>query len=271
MIIKDSQPICDLETWLRLAGPKTKEQWKDGRSAKESARAWLERTPACVPPEIEQALSAHPDFGTILPGWSAEPEARVAFDSFGGEPSNLDVLLTAEDEEGQLVIAVEAKADEPFGYTVEKTLCQARQRKAENPRSRGVDRLEQLAEAILGVPGDRLPEVGELRYQLLTASAAALAEAQRRCVRRAVLIIHEFATDQTSCQKHLDNAEDLNAFVRRLSAGVVTTVAEGTVRGSFDLPGHPLIDSPIRFYIGKAVRTCGAAANNPARGSGRAS
>ncbi|MCY3736255.1 MAG: hypothetical protein OXG13_07615 [Gemmatimonadaceae bacterium] len=229
-------------------------QWKDGRSAKESARAWLERAPDCVPAEIEQALSAHPDFGTILPGWSAEPEARVAFDSFGGEPSNLDVLLTTSDEEGQLVIAVEAKADEPFGNTVEKTLCQARKRKAENPASRGVDRVEQLAAAILGVPGHKLPEVGELRYQLLTASAAALAEAQRRCVGRAVLIIHEFASDQTSCQKHLENAEDLNAFVTKLSDGEVTSVAEGTVRGPFELPGHPLIDSQIRFYIGKAVR-----------------
>ena len=31
-------------------------------------------------------------------------------------------------------------------------------------------------------------------------------------------------------------------------------MAEGTVRGPLELPGHPLIDSPIRFYIGKAVR-----------------
>ena len=254
MLGKGGESISCLETWLRLAGPKTMKQWKDGRSAKESARAWLERAPDCVPAEIEQALSAHPDFGTILPGWSAEPEARVAFDSFGGEPSNLDVLLTAADEEGQLVIAVEAKADEPFGHTVEKTLCQARKRKAENPTSRGVDRVEQLAESILGVPGHRLPEVGKLRYQLLTASAAALAEAQRRYARRAVVVIHEFKTGRTTDQRHLENEEDLNAFVRRLSDGAVTTVAEGTVRGPFELPGHPLIGSPIRFYIGKAVR-----------------
>ena len=101
MITKSGQPICDLEAWHRLAGPKDPtKHWKDGRSAKESARAWLERAPDCVPAEIEKALSAHPDFGRILPGWSAEPEARVAFDSFRGEPANLDVLLKARDEEG---------------------------------------------------------------------------------------------------------------------------------------------------------------------------
>ena len=158
------------------------------------------------------------------------------------------------------MIAVEAKADETFGKTVEDTLREACKRKAKIPQSRGVDRLEQLSEAILGVPADRLPEVGKLRYQLLTASAAALAEAQRKCARRAVVIIHEFVTDLTSDQKHCGNAKDLNAFVHMVSEGVVTTVAEGTVRGPFELPGHPLIHSPIRFYIGKAVRnlrSCG--------------
>ena len=255
MICKGGKPIRCLETWQALAGPKKPEQqWKDGRSAKESARAWLRCSPARVPAEIEQALSTHCDFGRIHNGWSAEPEARVPFDAFRGEPPNLDVLLTAEDEKGPLVIAVEAKADEPFGNTVEKTLCQASKRRAERPASRGVDRIENLAAAILGVPGDRLPEVGNLRYQLLTASAAALAEAQRRAACRAVLIIHEFVTGKTTDQRHIDNAKDLNAFVCRLSDGEVTTVAEGTVRGPFELPGQPLIHSPIRLYIGKAVR-----------------
>ena len=174
--------------------------------------------------------------------------------AFRGEPPNLDVLFTAEDEKGPLVIAVEAKADEPFGKTVEDTLCQARKRKEENPRSQGMARLEQLAGAILGIPRDRLAEAGELRYQLLTASAAALAEAQRQSASRAVLIIHEFVTDRTSDQKHLDNAKDLDAFVCKLSDSAVTTVGEGTVKGPFELPGHPLIHSPIRLHIGKAVR-----------------
>ena len=152
------------------------------------------------------------------------------------------------------MIAVEAKADETFGKTLEDTLKEARKRKAETPGSKGVDRLKQLAAAILGVPGDRLPEVGKLRYQLLTASAAALAEAQRESVRRAVVIIHEFVTGKTTDERHHENAEDLNAFVGGLPDGVVTTVEEGTVQGPFELPGHPLFHSPIPFYIGKAVR-----------------
>ena len=191
----------------------------------------------------------NPDFGSIRPGWSAEPEALVRFDEFRG-PANIDVLLLAEDDKGPIVIAVEAKADEPFGKTVEKTLRAAAKRREKNPRSKGVTRLEQLAAAVLGVPGDRLTEIKSLRYQLLTVSAAALAEAQRESAHRAVVIIHEFVTARTCDSKHRDNANDLDAFVLRLSQGAVTTVATGTVQGPLELPGHPL----IQFYIGKAVR-----------------
>ena len=199
MIKKGSETISDLETWFRLSGLK-EVHWKDGRSAKECARAWLELNPDCVPAEISQALNPHPDFGRILPGWSAEPEARVDFDSFRGNTSNIDVLLTARDESGPLVIAVEAKADETFGNTVEDTLRAAVEQKAKKPKSKRVDRLEQLAASLFGVPRERLAEVGKLRYQLLTASAAALAEAQCQWARRAVLIIHEFVTALTSDQ-----------------------------------------------------------------------
>ena len=261
--LQQVQSISDLETWRRVAGPKKEDQWQDGRSAKECARAWLELNPDYVPAEISQALCGHPDLGRILPGWSAEPEARIRFDSCRGEPSNLDVLLTVEDEGGPLVIAVEAKADEPFGKDRRGHLREVSERRAKNPRSQGVARLEQLAAAILGVPGDRLPEVGKLRYQLLTASAAALAEAQRQSAHRTVVIIQEFVTARTSDQKHHDNAKDLNAFVHKLSDGVVATVAEGTVRGPLELPGHALIDSPIQFYIGKVVRNLRSSGDLP--------
>ena len=62
------------------------------------------------------------------------------------------------------MIAVEAKADESFGATLAATSRAASKRKAENPRSKGLDRLERLAEVVLGVPGDPFPPefVGDL-------------------------------------------------------------------------------------------------------------
>ena len=153
MISKKGEPLEDLETWRVLAGPKSEGQWRDGRSAKEAARAWIELAPASLPTEILQALRSHADL-RLIDEWSAEPEARITFDSFGGEPANLDLMVHARDEFGSLVIAVEAKADESFGATLAGTFRSASKRTAKNPRSKGLDRLERLAVAILGVPGE---------------------------------------------------------------------------------------------------------------------
>ena len=123
-----------------------------------------------------------------------------------------------------------------------------------NPRSKGSDRLESLAGAILGVPRDELTQVSMLRYQLLTAAAAGIAEARRRSVSRAVLLIHEFVTGRTSDHKHAANAEDLDAFVQHISGGRVGGVKAGSVCGPFELPGDGETDAVVRFYVGKAVR-----------------
>lgn len=252
MITRKEQVVADLESWYRLAAPRRNVHWKDGRSAKESARAWIGASPELVPNEIHATLTLHPDFCPIEE-WTAEPEARVPFDSFRGEPSNVDVLLLARDQSGPFVVAVEAKADETFGATLETTAQAAKKRLSENPRSRGLKRLEQLTQAILGVP---LPEadVGRFRYQLLTASAAALAEAERRSADRAVLLVHEFVTDRTSDELHGANARDLDSFVLRISGGAIDSLRAGELAGPFQLRGEPLVSRPVSFYVGKAVR-----------------
>ena len=218
-----------------------------------AARAWIELAPGSLPPEVVEALHSHEDLGQIAE-WSAEPEARIFFDSFGGEPANLDLIVHARDGVGSLVIAVEAKADEPFGLTLAQTFRAASKRKAEKPRSKGLDRLERLAKTVLGVPGDELTRIDTLRYQLLTATAAAVAEAQRQSAGRAVLLIHEFVTDKTSDEKHAANARDLDAFVRHISGGVIEGVEAGTVCGPFELPGVREAGSGVRFYVGRGVR-----------------
>ena len=94
-IHKNGRILDTLDSWFEHAGPKSAHQWKDGRSAKESGRAWIEA--GGIPPAIRSCIESHPDFGEIR-AWSAEPEAQVRFDRLRGEPSNLDVLLLIEDE-----------------------------------------------------------------------------------------------------------------------------------------------------------------------------
>ena len=74
-IVKDGLPITSLEDWFDRAGPKSPGHWKDGRSAKETARAWLGTGVLALPQEIESLLARSPYFGQPHK-WEAEPEAR---------------------------------------------------------------------------------------------------------------------------------------------------------------------------------------------------
>lgn len=251
-ICKGGAPIDNLEQWKDVAPPKNPEkQWVDERSAMELARAWLEKAPAAMPPEVVAVLRSHPDFSAIR-SWIAEPEALQRFDDFPGEPRNTDLAVKVDDEAGAYLLSVEGKADEPFGETIERTLDAARTRLAANPRSNGVRRITQLLEAIVGSPD--CERYGNLRYQLLTATAGALCEAERKGCRRAVVLIHEFLTRKTDDQKHDSNAADLDRFVADLSGGHVNRVVPGQLFGPFFVPGYPLTSTRIALYLAKVVR-----------------
>jgi len=252
-IFKNQTEVTSLHEWERLASPKSPDQWVDGRSAKESARAWLEGGGVELPAEVGAALAAHPAFGPVHT-WVAEPEAKLRFDTFAGEPRNSDLAVYGQDAHGPYLMAVEAKADESFAETAADTLAAALERYLENERSNGLVRVQQLSQALLGPrkPGD--PQIKELRYQLLTASAGALCEAERLGYSRALLLIHEFFTDKTSDENHRRNATDLDRYLQRLSHGDITTLGFGEICGPFTVPGVPLLNSSVKFFVGKVSR-----------------
>lgn len=252
-IMKDGVELLSLRDWQEKAGPKSKDQWKQGRSAMEVARAWLEGGGTELPIEVSTAILAHPNFGCIQ-SWLAVPEAKLRFDDFPGEPRNSDLVVYAADSHGPYIIGVEAKADEPFDTTVADKLAEAVERYIENSRSNGVRRIEQLAVAMLGLrrPGD--PPLKKIRYQLLTACAGALCEAEREQCTRALMLVHEFVTDETDDAKHGINQADLDIFIKRVSHGTVTTVPSGTICGPFKVPGKPLLRENVELFVGKVSR-----------------
>ena len=237
VIEKHGRRLTTLEEWRSYAAPKGKTHWKDGRSAKENARLWLGTAPD-LPPGIAELLRASGSVGTLR-SWSAEPEARVSFDALG-EPANLDVLVNSEDENGPVIIGVEAKADESFGRTVKKTLSAAQKRLEGNPPSKGVERILGLA-AMFGLDLDRV-EFLELRYQLLTLTAATVAEAHRQSAQRAVVIVH--ASALTKAEYRARNARDLDGFLKTVF-GHTRSIGLGTIAGPFR------IGSLGALYFGK--------------------
>lgn len=252
-IKKNGIEILSLKDWELRAGPKRHDQWVDDRSAKEVARAWLGLNGSELPGEVQKTLASHAAFSSVRE-WVAEPEAKLSFDSFPGEPRNTDLVVYAKDAFGQFLIAVEAKADEPFGETAPDALASAVERYAQNSRSNGITRIQQLVVALLGPRLNNEPSLKDIRYQLLTATAGALCKATERGLGRAVLLIHEFVTDKTSDKKHDENARDLNHFVARLSHGAVTSVQSEYLYGPFTVPGAPLLSAKVKLFVGKATR-----------------
>lgn len=244
VILKSGRRLATLDEWHRHAPPKEKHKhWKDGRSAKECARAWLDAAPD-LPSEISDTLHSCNDIGPLR-DWCVEPEAKVRIDEFRGPP-NIDVLLTACDDDGPVVVAVEAKADETFGATIEKTLSDAYARLEAKPKSKGVARVEQLAERF-GLTLEQR-DVLELRYQLMTVTAAALAEAERRVAQRAIVMVHELVTPRTTPAKRDRNGRDLDLFLK-VVFGHRTSLQPGTVIGPMGTSRKPTL------YFGKARRS----------------
>jgi hypothetical protein len=253
MIRKNDTTIASLESWERLAGPKRSGQWQDHRSAKECARAWLGGDGGIgIPAEIARVLASSEDFSEIT-AWEAEPECLVRFDGYGG-PANIDVLVVASDARGAFPVIVEAKADESFGPILGDAFTSALERRLASPSSRGLARLEQLATSILPPSTGGVPHAREIRYQLLTATAAALAKAGEMRVDRAVVMVHEFQTSATDARKLEQNRRDLLRFLTRLGGEDAETVFEGKLLGPIALPGAAPFEKPPALYFGKAVR-----------------
>ncbi|MEF8724306.1 MULTISPECIES: hypothetical protein [Candidatus Accumulibacter] len=265
-IAKRGHVIASLTDWETYGNPKASYHWIDGRSAKEVARAWLVGGGTALPPEVASCLAAHSRFGAVL-SWEAEPEAKLRFDNFPGEPRNSDLAVYVTDAIGPYLLAVEAKADEPYGDTVSKTLADALERRLENPRSNGVARVEQLARSLFSPRVKGEPRLGDLRYQLLTACAGAVSEARRKGYSRAVMLVHEFVTSETQPGNHKRNSSDLSAFVYRLSGGGTTEVADDRLVGPFIVPGA----AEVELFIGKVVRRLGTSGpqSDAWRGQGR--
>ncbi|MER2529764.1 MAG: hypothetical protein ABTR07_17710 [Candidatus Competibacter denitrificans] len=248
-ISKNGHPITSLDQWKQYAPPKSAHHWVDGRSAKEVARAWLAGGGQALPGEIQAALVIHPRFGTVLT-WDCEPEAKLRFDCFPGEPRNSDLAVMATDSFGRYVLAVEAKADETYGQTVASAFEASRKRQIKNQQSNGIARIKRLIRLLFRPCTANEPKARELRYQLLTAAAGAIAEAKRQGVSRAILLVHEFVTPGTRDNNHKRNAADLQKFLHRLSGRPFASLRDGQIYGPFSPPGEP----GIELFVGKAER-----------------
>lgn len=213
------EPISDLDAWERLAPPAAAHHWVEGRSAYEVARDWSTGNAA---ERLATLLALRPELSDVsLP--RAVVEKRTRFDDIRGGPRHHDLLLTGTTCAGPLVVGVEAKADETFDHTLEKFVETAQ---ARTMRTRAPVRLDRLTLAFFGKTWDEDDIVASLRYQLISALAGTLADAKTASAAHAVLLVHEFVTDQTDDDLHARNSTDLKAFVDRLMGADAERVSD---------------------------------------------
>ena len=200
-IEKNSQRINSLEDWCKLGGPKKENQWKDGRSAKELAKYILDGN-GYLPKEIEDILLKIGCKSDKV--FKCEPEKFTSLVGRGGG-RNHDLYL---EQSGEIVIGVEAKADETLGKLISEELDD---KKISDNK---INRINSLYESIYGCyPLDG----GDIRYQLLTAMVGILLEAQRLHISKALLLIITFKKDGCYKEENINsNMEDINTFINSL-------------------------------------------------------
>ena len=259
---KGCSDIQSVEDWFRFAPPKKGAlQWKDGRSAKELARAWCGGKDRPSPTdEFLQLLAPLVNENQLAcaDGW---PEHQVPIDKLRGEPPNIDLAIVSDGNQGHTVICIEAKADESFGRYVSEMHDAATKRIGQGKKTGVLERIVHLENQLFQEGNANLPGRAEIRYQLLTGTAATLAFAKSHQVPIAVFVIHEFSYVGHVDEKKLrQNENDLDHFVMRLTLGSSTSLQEGVLLGPLSPPLPQNDWGGVALYIGK-VRTGGGIIN----------
>lgn len=231
-------PILNDADWFLHAPPKRgKLHWAPGRSAMETALLWLKGLP--VP--FAQIISPF-----SLSSFKVAPEFVTYFDNYRGEGRNHDLFIHAKDFAGDITaISIESKVDEEFGKTVADLWAEVQKRMDKGKNSNGHKRINELFQKLL--PGKSPSQLPDLRYQLLTGIAGALAEAENQKAVRAVFIVQTLLTSSLDPKKHKSNQLDLDNFIREFTNGQFASIQNGQLIGPFIITWK----KPMELWIGK--------------------
>jgi hypothetical protein len=251
---KANVPIRSIEEWRTLAPPKQGDRhWKTGRSAKELARAWCGGNEPCAPPDLQKLLEPLLS-ADHLANAEAWPERQIPIDDIPGERPNIDLALLAVGHHGKTAVCIEAKADEPFGPDVLDRLTSAVVKIARDEKTGAIFRLQRLSALLLPEWEPGLPHLADIRYQLLTLTAAALALAKSNDATIAAVIVHEFAFEGCfDAGKQKRNADDLNRFVKRMTCGTENSLPSRGLVGPIRPHSSNQEWGPMSLYIGKVT------------------
>lgn len=201
--------LVEVDDWKGLAGDN---KWVPTRSAYELAHCWQQ----CggLPQPIANVLdtSGH----EVLRGVSVDlclVEKPVFLDTKIA-PSMTDLMAYGRNAKGAaVVLAVEGKANEPFGSRVADWVRGDEKSTARPvaPRPTRLRRLEFLSKHL----SQEIRPDSAIRYQLLHRTVSAVLEAQLHGALAAVVLVHAFGPDAP------ENLSDFSEFLKEIGVGGV--------------------------------------------------
>lgn len=236
--------ITNLDEWQIAAKAG---QWKDGRSAKELAKACLKDKGQY----LERLIGSKDEFEGIK-FILGSPEYVSKFDSYSGGLRNHDLLVLAEDKSGQVLISMEAKVDEGFDEIIEEKYFTYLLNRINGKSTNLPDRIENLLASVFDRVVDK--QVFELRYQLLHAIAGTVAEAKKRNIKRAIFVINTFRPKNLgnfNLKDYKRNVNDLNRFINYLSYGKIENIENDSLIGPFNTKSNDYLSNKVDLYIMK--------------------
>lgn len=233
MRIEDSsgKEISSMEDWAKIyASPQKSVHWKKGRSAYSLAEFILNRDGSKrLSERIEQAIGQKVELSKAI------PEYKVCFDQYGKGRVH-DLAVWGQTVNGKSVfIGVEAKVDEPFGDLVKNEYLKAKAKQiiTEDP-TKLPERIERLLRLHFS---EAKPEIFDVRYQLLYATAGTLAEPADIHI----LFVVVFKTSRYNKTKGAENYQDYVHFMDSVGARRISLPTEEALAHRLVLDGKPLI------------------------------
>jgi hypothetical protein len=246
IVNRRGRTIATVPDWERHAAPASTKHWKDGRSAKELAKAWVAGDGQTA---LVRLLDGREETSGLVID-EAVAEAQVAFDQYRGGKRNHDLLIQGRCGSGSIVIGLEAKADETFGQTLAEYDASAQKIRAAGGSTNAPERLTELMEGIAFTTLDRTPTFGDLRYQLFAGVAGTLAAAGDADL--AAFIIHEFATELTTAKRRRQNRLDFAKFIGDVT-GAIPPEDDCWLLGPFYMPDERWLRIPL--FLGHLTTT----------------
>jgi hypothetical protein len=237
----ESQVIASVPEWFDYAPPLGGvRHWKDGRSAKEVAKAWCSATGICVPKNLLDLIRADPSTATFEAA-TAIPECPTHLRGERGGRRKHDVVIFGRAGNQAVLVGVEAKTDESFDELISERIDKAQRLLAKGKPTGQLDRIQRLSLGVFGRPAVREDvtldaELGALPYQLLAGVAGTVIEADDRRADTAIFVVHAFHSDALNADAVMQNLAAFQSFVAAIASQPVV-VREGVLYGPFTLPG----------------------------------